>query len=107
MAVNLPARNYETLDAIVVVYSLTIVAGIVVGLFVVKLDPAVAPIVSSLGTALLGLPVAYGAFRWGNSVGAKQATEATAEASRTSAAALAQLAGAGPQPPAVPLEETK
>lgn len=98
-------RDYETLDAIVVVYSLTLVGGILVGLFTLKLDPAVAPIVASLGTALLGLPVAYGAFRWGNSLGAKQAAEAAAKVSETSSAALAQIAGAGPPPPAAPLTE--
>lgn len=98
----MPQRNYETLDAIVVIYSLTLVGGILVGLFVMKLDPAVAPIVASLGTALLGLPVAYGAFRWGNSLGAKQAAETAAKVSETQSAALAQIAGAGPPPPAKP-----
>ncbi len=98
-------RNYETLDAIVVVYSLTLVGGILAGLFFFKLDPAVAPIVASLGTALLGLPVAYGAFRWGNSVGSKAVSDAAAEASKTATGALAQIAGAGPPPPAAPLAE--
>lgn len=97
-------RNYETLDAIVVVYSLTLVGGILVGLFIMALDPAVAPIVASLGTALLGLPVAYGAFRWGNSLGAKQAADSAAKVSEAQASALSQIAGAGPPPPAVPLD---
>ena len=87
-------RNYETLDAIAVIYSLTIVAGIIIGLFMVEVDPAVAPIISSLGTALLAMPGMYAAFRWGNSVGAKQSNEA-----------MAQIAGAGPPPPAQPLSE--
>ncbi|KAK0332315.1 hypothetical protein LTR94_025377 [Friedmanniomyces endolithicus] len=52
------------------------------------------PIISSLVTAILGLPIAYGAFRWGNNVGAKQAAEAAAESSKASTAALAQIAGA-------------
>lgn len=86
-------RNYETLDAIAVIYSLTLVGGILVGLFMIDLDPAVAPIVASLGTALLAIPGMYAAFRWGNSVGAKQSAEA-----------IAQIAGAGPPPPAVPLD---
>lgn len=103
--IELPNRNYETLDAIAVIASLVIVAGIIFGLFIVPLDPAVAPIVSSLATAILGLPISYGAFRWGNTVGAKAATEAAAKVSEKSAAALAQIAGAGPPPPATPLDE--
>lgn len=89
---TMPERNYETLDAIAVIYSLTIVAGIIVGLFVIPIDPAVAPIISSLGTALLAMPGMYAAFRWGNSVGAKATSEA-----------MAQIAGAGPPPPAPPM----
>lgn len=99
---NMPARNYETLDAIAVIASLVIVAGIILGLFVQPLDPAVAPIVSSLATAILGVPISYGAFRWGNTVGAKAATEAAAKVSERSADALAQLAGASPQAPSDP-----
>ena len=101
----MPPRDYETLDAIVVIYSLTLVGGIIAGLFVFQVDPAVAPIISSLGTALLGLPVAYGAFRWGNSLGAKQAADSAAKASELSSAALAQIAGAGPPPPSPPLSD--
>jgi hypothetical protein len=89
MMPDLPSRNYETLDAIAVIASLLIVAGIILGLFIMPLDPAVAPIVSSLATAILGVPISYGAFRWGNTVGAK----------------AAQLAGAGPQPPATPMAD--
>lgn len=70
---NLPERNYATLDALAVVGSLVIVAGVIIGLFTYALDPAVAPIVSALATAILGIPVSYGAFRWGSSVGAKNA----------------------------------
>lgn len=73
---NLPERNYATLDALAVIGSLVIVAGIVAGLFIYQLDPAVAPIVSALATAILGIPVSYGAFRWGSSVGAKNAQQA-------------------------------
>jgi hypothetical protein len=101
----LPSRNYETLDAIAVIASLVIVAGIILGLFVQPLDPAVAPIVSSLATAILGVPISYGAFRWGNTVGAKAATEAAAKVSERSADALAQLAGAGPAPPSAPMAD--
>jgi hypothetical protein len=85
-----PARNYETLDAIAVIYSLTIVAGIIFGLFTFKLEPEVAPIVSSLATAILGIPITYGAFRWGNSVGSKDATDAAAEATKAATGAAVE-----------------
>lgn len=99
----MPQRNYETLDAIAVILALAMVGGILVGLFTKPIDPAVAPIVSSLATAILGIPVSYGAFRWGNSLGAKQAADTAAKVSEAQAAALSQIAGAGPPPPASPL----
>lgn len=99
------ARNYETLDAIAVIMALGLVGGIIIGLFIVKVDPAVAPIISSLATAILGLPVSYGAFRWGNSLGAKRAADTAAKVSEAQAAALSQIAGAGPPPPAMPLSD--
>ncbi len=88
-------RNYETLDAIVVVACLIMVSGLGAGLLLLHDIPTDhLPIISSLVTAILGLPIAYGAFRWGNNVGAKQAAEAAAESSKASTAALAQIAGA-------------
>jgi len=97
-------RNYETLDAVVVVACLVMVSGLGAGLLLLQDIPTDhLPIISSLVTAILGLPVAYGAFRWGNNVGAKQAAEAAAETSKASTAALAQIAGAGPPPPSSPL----
>ena len=87
-------RDYETLDAIVVVGSLVLVAGIVFGCFMRPPTSEVLPVISSLATAILGLPIAYGAFRWGNNVGAKAATEAAAENSKVATAAVAQAAGA-------------
>ncbi len=99
-----PNRNYETLDALVVVASLVMVSGLLIGLILVKDIPQNSlPILASLGTAILGLPVSYGAFRWGNNVGAKKAQEDAAEATKATSAALAQLAGAGAPPPAAPL----
>lgn len=89
---NLPDRNYATLDALAVIGSLVIVAGIVAGLFVFKLDPAVAPIVSALATAILGIPVSYGAFRWGSSVGAKNAQNPAGPAAARAADQVAQAA---------------
>ena len=98
-------RDYETLDAIVVIGSMVMVSGMIFGFFQVKdLKESILPVLSSLATAILGVPVAYGAFRWGNNVGAKQAAEAAAETSKTATGALAQIAGAGPPPPAAPLD---
>ncbi len=65
-------RNYETLDAIVVVGSMVMTSGIAVGFFMLKVEPEVAPILSSMGTAIIGIPVAYGAFRWGNKMGREE-----------------------------------
>lgn len=88
-------RDYEHLDAVVVIGSMVMVSGIIIGFFTVKdLPDSILPVLSSLATAILGLPVAYGAFRWGNNVGAKNAAEAAAETSKTATGALAQLAGA-------------
>lgn len=97
-------RDYESLDAIVVVASLVMVSALGAALVLVKIPSEQLPIVASLVTAILSLPVAYGAFRWGNNVGAKSAAEAAAKVSETSSAALAQIAGAGPPPPATPLD---
>lgn len=97
-------RDYETLDAIVVVASLAMVTALGAALVLVKIPSEQLPIVASLVTAILSLPVAYGAFRWGNNVGAKNAAEAAAKVSEASSAALAQIAGAGPPPPAAPLD---
>lgn len=91
-------RDYETLDAIVVVGCMVMVSGMIVGFFTVDLKDSVTPVLSSLATAILGLPVAYGAFRWGNNVGAKNAAEAAAETSKTATGALAQIAGANTTP---------
>jgi hypothetical protein len=60
-------RNYETLDAIVVIGAMAIVAGLIAALVFFDISSEVLPVLSSLGTAVLSLAVAYGAFRWGNS----------------------------------------
>ncbi|SFK41279.1 hypothetical protein [Caulobacter sp. UNC279MFTsu5.1] len=95
-------RDYETLDAVVVVGCMVMVSGMLVGFFTVKLEDSITPVLSSLATAILGVPIAYGAFRWGNNVGAKHAAEAAAETSRTATGALAQLAGANAPLPTAP-----
>lgn len=100
-------RDYESLDAVVVIGFMIILSGMVYGFFTTpKLPDSIVPVLSSLATAILGVPVAYGAFRWGNNVGAKHAAEAAAETTKTATGALAQIAGAGPPPPAVPLDQT-
>lgn len=66
-------RDYATLDAIVVVGSMVMTSGIALGFFLLDVEPEVAPILSSMGTAIIGIPVAYGAFRWGNKVGREEA----------------------------------
>ena len=93
-------RDYETLDAVVTCASLVMVAEVIAGLIFIDIPQNSLPVLSSLATGVLGLPLSYGAFRWGNNVGAKQAAEAAAETSKTATGALAQIAGAGPPPPA-------
>lgn len=105
-------REYETLDAVMTVGALILVACMVVGFFFsgyLQLPESVLPVLSSLATAILGIPTAYAAFRWGNNVGAKHAAEAAAETSKAATGALAQIAGAGAPPPAAPFgtEEVK
>lgn len=68
MASPMPRRDYRTLDAIVVVGSMVMLSGMIVGFFLVKVEPEIAPILSSIGTGILALPAMYGAFRWGSSV---------------------------------------
>jgi len=83
-------RNYETLDAIVVVASLVMVTGLGAGLLLIKdIDQANLPVIASLGTAILGLPVSYGAFRWGSSIGAKVRAETDAKVAEKLAAKIA------------------
>lgn len=101
-------RDYELLDAVMTIGSLVIFAAMMVGFFLsgyLHLPESVLPVLSSASTAVLAIPAAYAAFRWGNNVGAKHAAEAAAEVSKASAGALAQIAGAGPPPPAAPLAE--
>lgn len=65
--------NTSALDAAVVLVALLMVGGIVSGLmFVHDIPTSSLPIVAALATAVLGLPIAYGAFRWGSSVTAKK-----------------------------------
>lgn len=84
--------SYANLDAIVVIGSMVMLTGIIYGFFTVKdLPDAVLPVLASLATAILGLPVAYGAFRWGNNVGARRAAEAAASSNRASTDVLSKV----------------
>lgn len=98
-------RDYETLDALVTCTSLLMVAGVIGGLIFIDIPQNSLPVLSSLATGVLGLPLSYGAFRWGNNVGAKAQAEAAAETSKAATGALAQIAGASPPPPAAPQNE--
>lgn len=96
-------RDYETLDAIVVVGSLAIIGGTLAGLMVLKVPTDQLPIVAGTLGTLLGTAIGgYSGFRWGSNIASKQAAEAAADTSRAATGALAQIAGAGPQPPSSP-----
>lgn len=99
-------RDYETLDAIVVVGSLVIIGGTMAGLMVLKVPTDQLPIVAGTLGTLLGTAIGgYAGFRWGSNIASKQAAEAAADTSRAATGALAQIAGAGAPPPAQPLSE--
>jgi hypothetical protein len=59
-------RNYHTLDAIVVVASLILLAVFSGLLAFVDIPQAALPILASLGTGMLGIVTAYVGARWGN-----------------------------------------
>jgi len=98
------SRDYETLDAIVVVGSLTIIGASMAGLMLLKVPTDQLPIVAGTLGTLLGTAIGgYAGFRWGSNIASKQAAEAAADTSRAATGALAQIAGAGPPPPAPPI----
>ena len=67
---NLPRRNYETLDAIVVVAALLIVGGGVAALIFRAVPSENLAVISGLLGTILGTVVGgYAGFRWGASVG--------------------------------------
>lgn len=68
MAPPLPRRNYETLDAIVVVGAMVIVGGGVAGLMLVTVPGEnLAVVAGLLGTIAGSILGAYAGFRWGAS----------------------------------------
>lgn len=67
---KLPRRNYETLDAIVVVAALLIVGGGVAALIFRAVPSENLAVISGLLGTILGTVVGgYAGFRWGASVG--------------------------------------
>lgn len=65
----MPKRNYETLDAILVIAVLAIIAGSAAALVYVKIPEANLPILSSLVGTLVGTVVGgYAGFRWASSI---------------------------------------
>lgn len=88
--------SYAFLDAAVVLGSMMMLSGMLFGFFTVKdLPDAILPVLASLATAILGIPIAYGAFRWGNNVGARKAAEAAASSSKAASSALTKIADQG------------
>lgn len=64
---RLPRRDYRTLDALVVVGTLVLVAGSCVALVFVRIPEANLPILSSVVSALIGGVLGlYAGARWGN-----------------------------------------
>ncbi len=65
-------RNYETLDAIVVVGAMVIIGGGIAGLMLRVVPSDNLPIVAGLLGTMLGTIIGgYAGFRWGASVGQK------------------------------------
>lgn len=66
IAEKLPRRDYRTLDAVVVVAGLGLVAAFGWALVFRTIPEANLPILASLGTGVLGLIITYVNARWGN-----------------------------------------
>ena len=56
--------SYETLDAILIVMSMAMVAYIIWALTFVTIPQSQLPIISGLGGTVLGVVLTYAAFRW-------------------------------------------
>lgn len=94
---------YFVLDSIVALCALGIVWRLVDGLIYRVIPQNNLPVLASLGASVLGLTAAYAGFRWGSSVGSKDAQNAAADAAKASTAVLAtvvaQNAGNSPSGP--------
>lgn len=84
-------KPYETLDAILVVAALIIIAGLMTALVFVEIPTNNLPVLASLGATVVGFGAGYAAFRWGNSSTAKN----SADTAQTAAATIAHLTGTG------------
>lgn len=70
---NMPKRNYETLDAIVVIGAMLIVGGGVVGLMLLRVPSEnLAVVAGLLGTIAGTILGGYAGFRWGASIANKE-----------------------------------
>lgn len=77
----LPKRNYETLDAILVISVVNIIAGAAWALVFVEIPVANLPILSSLVGTLVGTVVGgYAGFRWASSMKPPTAPESARRA---------------------------
>lgn len=101
---NTPKRDYETLDALVVLGTLIIIGCSLAALIYVKIPSEQLPIVASLLGTLVGTIIGgYAGFRWGSNLANKQAAESAAKTAETATGALASIAGSS----ATTLEEIK
>lgn len=71
---QMPKRNYETLDAIVVIGAMLIVGGGVAGLMLLRVPSEnLAVVAGLLGTIAGTILGGYAGFRWGASIANKEA----------------------------------
>jgi hypothetical protein len=98
-------RAYETLDAILVVAALVIVAGLMAALVFVEIPTNNLPVLASLGATVVGLGTAYAAFRWSSNATAKNQADASASSAKTIEHLMTSGTGNGsgaPAPQAAP-----
>lgn len=90
-------RDYRTLDAIVVVGCLFLIGALGWALVFKKIPEANLPIVSSVGTGVLGILVTYVNARWGNKRPTSE--EAGAVTATAPPGGTAQASAEGPKDP--------
>ena len=73
---NLPRRDYATLDAIAVTGSLVIVGGSIFALVMFRIPESNLPILSAIVSGIMsGIIGGYAGFRWGASVSGKHTVD--------------------------------
>lgn len=90
-------RNYHTLDAIVVVASLILLAGFSGLLAFVDVPQAALPILASLGTGVLGILTAYVGARWGNKKPSVETTDTGTTVNTPPGASVVTVETASPE----------